>query len=336
MAEPNLWEGILQAATLKSKLVDSTVLVAGLTGCGKAELFETFCPKMDADDEPEEDEIKFDHIKPITFNYFNATTDVEDGKESAVLVVDDSEALARVNVWSIDNKVTHNDMKMIFNIASSNSTSNKYTFVIVVDLNDPPIEVTKNVRSWIRRLQPEAEMLSLASETSQYVRTAKSLRGSINSSGGVEVVGLLPFQKLFPVPLVVVATKSDGIRTDDAVAAKAAKELQGRLRAICLQVGAALVYTAAADNETLINCGTLQKYLLHRLYPEAVQLTLKIQDGLVDAFIPSGFDTPELISISTGVQTQDVLNTLNERDEVAYAQVTLLFRRFTHSHFACM
>src|SRR5690349_13433908 len=68
----------------------------------------------------------------------------------------------------------------------------------------------------------------------------------------------------FSIPMVVVGTKSDSINVSDGAAMKKARDLQCQLRTICLEIGAALVYTSTV-NET--NCTQLKKYVMHRLYP---------------------------------------------------------------------
>jgi hypothetical protein len=62
---------------------------------------------------------------------------------------------------------------------------------------------------------------------------------------------------------------------------KQARELQGRLRSICLEVGAALVFTSAGAKDQT-NCAALKKYLLHRLYPEQVSTELALEVKCVD------------------------------------------------------
>lgn len=278
MGDSNTWEGILKAPLQsRSKLADATVIFAGLAVSGRTSLLDTFCPKMDEEEEEGNDDEKrkdYPKIKPLSFNYFNAAADLDDPADSTaypVLWVDDADATARVNVWSIDERVTKSNLKLMIEISKVSQAASKYLMAIAVDLSDSPAECIKNLRAWIRKLSKEAESLMTSEDVAAYVRSAKGLKGRVTGSdSSVEQSTLLPFQKLFKIPLVVVATKSDVIRTDDAIAAKAAKDLQGKLRSICLEVGATLVYTSAVDKDSMVNCGTLQRYLLHRLYHDTV------------------------------------------------------------------
>lgn len=275
-----IWDSILKSSSLKvKKLPDSTMIVCGLEKSGKTSLLDTFCPNFEQ--EEEEGDLpskKFKIIKPLSFKYFNVSSEFEDSDESKITMTDDADAMGRVNVWMIDQHVMSSSLKMIWDIASSSSAAaDKYLFVIVLDLNEPPPEVVKNLRAWIKRLDVEAVKLNVASDNDIYVRSAKILKGAVRGTTPIDPTPLAPFQRLFKAPLVVVGHKSDVIRTDDAIAAKAAKELQGKLRAICLESGAALIYTSSLEVENLINCGTLQRYCSHRLYPEAIPMTLNIQ-----------------------------------------------------------
>jgi chlorite dismutase len=85
----------------------------------------------------------------------------------------------------------------------------------------------------------------------------------------------------FGVPIIVVGTKADTLIADTAPSMKQARELQGRLRSICLEVGAALVFTSAGAKDQT-NCAALKKYLLHRLYPEQVSAELALEVKCVD------------------------------------------------------
>lgn len=279
-----IWDSILKSSSHKvKKLPDATMIVCGMEKVGKTSLLDTFCPNIEEDEEEEElPSKKFKILKPIAFKYFNVTSDFEDSDESKIVMTDDADAMARVNIWTIDQHVMSRSLKMISDIAASTAAQEKYLFAIVLDLNDAPQECIKNLRAWIRRLEKEAAELNVASDNDIYIRSVKILKGAVRGSDPIEPVPLAPFQRLFKAPLVVIGHKSDVIRSDDAVAAKAAKELQGKLRAICLEVGAALIYTSSLEVENLINCGTLQRYCSHRLYPESIPMTLSIQ-----VFLPS-------------------------------------------------
>lgn len=129
--------------------------------------------------------------------------------------------------------------------------------------------------------------------------------------------------KFYGLPLIVVGCKSDLISMEDAASIREARELQGHLRALCLEVGAALIYTTTEadlnpEAEKLCNMLRLKKYIEHRLYPENLllqhqQKELVLEDTVNETFIPGGYDTTDLIKYSTGVEEKD--NFRQEFDE---------------------
>ncbi len=78
----------------------------------------------------------------------------------------------------------------------------------------------------------------------------------------------------FGLPIIVVACKSDSIIPDDGPSIKRARDIQVQVRSICLDIGAALVFTSSAQ-ET--NCEKLKKYVFHRLVPEGIPMHLEIE-----------------------------------------------------------
>lgn len=110
-------------------------------------------------------------------------------------------------------------------------------------------------------------------------------------------------KKYFGMPIVVVGCKSDLIAMDDAESVRSSRELQAKIRAMCLEVGAALVFSSTYIDT---NLPTMKKYIEHRLYPENLLLQdqqgeLCMEDKINETFIPAGFDTLELIKYSTGL-----------------------------------
>ena len=96
------------------------------------------------------------------------------------------------------------------------------------------------------------------------------------------------------VPLIVVGLKSDLVHAPDSFGDEQRSQfLQQYLRAFCLKHGAALVYVSAArDTNRLL----LQRYLLHRLYPEFYSFSLHAQARREQAlFLPAGWDSQEIV-----------------------------------------
>lgn len=116
-----------------------------------------------------------------------------------------------------------------------------------------------------------------------YLKYARTTKGAVQEPASEEVTeadSLTPEEEFrrdfFGIPIVVVGTKTDTLVADTALAMKQTRELQGRLRSICLEVGAALVFTAAGT-KALLNCAALKKYTLHRLYPEQLGTELALE-----------------------------------------------------------
>ena len=80
----------------------------------------------------------------------------------------------------------------------------------------------------------------------------------------------------FGLPIVVVGAKADTLVSDSSAAMKQARELQGRIRSLCLEVGAGLIFTSTAG-PTTVNCAELKKYIMHRLYPAQIGMDLSLQ-----------------------------------------------------------
>jgi hypothetical protein len=96
------------------------------------------------------------------------------------------------------------------------------------------------------------------------------------------------------VPLIVVGLKTDLVHAPDSFEDEQRSQfLQQHLRAFCLKHGAALVFVSAArDTNRLL----LQRYLLHRLYPELFPFSLHAQARREEAlFIPAGWDSQEIV-----------------------------------------
>merc|ERR1719326_1070114 len=70
--------------------------------------------------------------------------------------------------------------------------------------------------------------------------------------------------------------------------------IKAHLRKMCLEVGAALVYTAAGT-KTGINVETLRNYLLHRVTGRPCTVGLGDALDQSSTFVPAGFDTKKKV-----------------------------------------
>ena len=75
------------------------------------------------------------------------------------------------------------------------------------------------------------------------------------------------------IQIIIIACKSDLLKIDDAGSLKMARTLQGQVRTVALFIGAAVIYTST---ETDTNTVKLRKYLISKLYPEA----LSVEDNI--------------------------------------------------------
>jgi len=83
--------------------------------------------------------------------------------------------------------------------------------------------------------------------------------------------------EFFGLPVVVVGTKADTVVSDSSAAMRQARELQGRIRAVCLESGAGLIFTSTAGGAAQTNCPELKKYIMHRLYPGQIGMELSLE-----------------------------------------------------------
>ena len=169
--------------------------------------------------------------------------------------------------------------------------------VIVLDLSQPTTCLPA-LSTWLHKVHDFAanhhstlsavESASQKSALIKYLKNARVKKGTVNECAD-EDSNELPIEnnteesfisEYFGIPIVVVGNKSDTIVADSSVAMKQARELQGRIRSICFEIGAALVYTSS-DHAEKTNCSELKKYIAHRLYPNQISMELSL---VVSAF----------------------------------------------------
>lgn len=101
----------------------------------------------------------------------------------------------------------------------------------------------------------------------------------------------------FSLPIVVVGSKCDSVDVSDGLSMRRAREVQGQLRSICLDIGAALVYCSSV---TEMNCSQLKKYVSHRLYPEDIPVEGGLQIEVVTCSTHSPLSTKTNMLIVAG------------------------------------
>lgn len=89
----------------------------------------------------------------------------------------------------------------------------------------------------------------------------------------------------FNIPIIVIGCHSEHIMLDSNASIRKHRELQGSLRSICMDIGAALIYTGSPSIHPTLQStaiansngnNVLRRYIVHRLYPELVPMELSI------------------------------------------------------------
>lgn len=159
-----------------------------------------------------------------------------------------------------------------------------------MDLSRPEEQCTKSLEKWLLHIANFSKThhdSTGAANTAKdsllhYLQHAKhfkimpdisSIVSSDLSSEASSEISSLKMNLGFPI--IVVGCKADLIGSqNDSGDINNAKEIQGRIRALSLQFGAALVYTSAEKATNIVN---LRKYMYHRLYPEVIPSNLVIE-----------------------------------------------------------
>eukprot|EP01041_Mallomonas_annulata_P007060 gene7060-14364_t len=283
---PNLWETILRESSKKTRSPEGTVIFCGNKGCAKEKIIEKFCVTEANGVRPK--------TEVLSYDFFHAVDPSEnDGPV-------DLESVNRVNLWSLSNLAFYGALEVVLNP----SKVEKLVLVIGVDLSKPD-ECCDDLRKWlhkaniiiqsfINKMSTENKAVLLDSNLS-YIKNIRF--GMENSADNNTTVNEKPMINL-GVPIVIIGCNSECLQVEDINGMKRAKDLQGELRCICMEVGAALLYASSQKDS---DCSRIQKYLLHRLYPETVSIPMQIHDGLNDVFIPAGLETTHLIRIATDI-----------------------------------
>lgn len=175
----------------------------------------------------------------------------------------------------------------------------------MLDLSKPE-DCLASLQSWLFKITAyiskyhddikSEDSKTIKAQLQHYLRHARSTKGSVNkatteegaesdhtdSAADVETTFM---SEHFSLPIIVVGTKVDTVPVDSSADMKRAKEVQGRIRAMCLEAGAALVYTSTVGPSTT-NCSELKKYLIHRLYPDQIGTELSIEVRYISCSIP--------------------------------------------------
>jgi len=221
---------------------------------------------------------------------------------------------------------------------SEHATAPRLAYMIALDMSTGA-EVVESLRQWLVRVHRHVQRYHthVGAETSKhakdtnvaYLSQARANQGAVLShiheetEGAGAPVPLLPDSpaaQSFGVPIIVCACKCDIMYQDKSESAEVGETrdaryfqaLQGQLRSLCLEAGAALVNTSSEYSGDATNGGSsssrnekihaLSQYIAHRLFPEHVAMRpLLAIVGVADySFVPAGLDSAKAIFENTG------------------------------------
>ena len=162
----------------------------------------------------------------------------------------DTSYLSRVNFWTMSNEA----------FADTVLHGDRTVYVVAVDASQPDgcLELAKKWLYIVRQLASQRPGNSTADNQTEHTQW--------NDMGK-------------QIPIILVASKCEVVKVDDAASLKRAKELQGQLRELGLLVGATVVYVSSAMD---INVARLKRYILHRLYPEVITLATEASSSSIE------------------------------------------------------
>ena len=311
-----LWHSLLRESSKVKRIPQASCVVIGDVGIGKSKLVDSICSSNNKHVNVSNDNIK---TEIVSYNYL----DFEEYE---------SDTAARIHLWTIGLQTFDKAFELLVNPKKTE----RLAIIIALDLTKD--DVVDTLTYWLRKSKTYCQIFhsELIKDTSDqlksfqayYIQNIKSSKGtalqqpedaSINSDNNND----------FGLPIIVVGCKADSLKLDDVTSSRKAKEIQSQLRAICLQANSALIYTSAIKN---VNCQKLGKYIMHRLYHDIIPFNdLGIEDGIDNIFIPTGFDTKDLISIATGVSVTNLqavdLNKTISSDEDNQRKIASLFSK---------
>ena len=311
-----LWHQLLRESSKVKRIPQASCVVIGDVGIGKSKLVDSICSSNNKHVNVSNDNIK---TEIVSYNYL----DFEEYE---------SDTAARIHLWTIGLQT----FDKAFEVLVNPKKTERLAIIIALDLTKD--DVVDTLTYWLRKSKTYSQIFhsELTKDTSDqlksfqayYVQNIKSSKGtalqqpddtSINNDNNND----------FGLPIIVVGCKADSLKLDDVASSRKAKETQSQLRAICLQANSALIYTSAIKD---VNCQKLGKYIMHRLYHDIIPFNdLCIEDGIDNIFIPTGFDTKDLISIATGVSVTNLqavdLNKVISSDEDNQRKIASLFSK---------
>jgi len=305
--DENVWQNLLKKSTTKTKDQHSTLLVLGDKKNGKSLLLDKF---TDRKKNPNSHEYVLDYSYVEVKNKHNT---------------DKEETLAHMNVWQIDDPAHLALLPMLLK-ATRHGVANA-VYLITVNLSEP-WSVMESLMKWLKAVEQANEVLlsrisedarqklrqKISSHVQFYVdpsvkkKASEALTITEEETTKVKIDTGKPPTNL-GVPLIIVGCKTDYFARKWAKAGVGSEGderfdfLTRRLRKLCLEYGAALVYTSAlgsyisSTSSRGTNIELLQDYIFHRLYNIPLVHPAKVVGSTEEfgVYIPSGHDNLDLI-----------------------------------------
>ncbi|KAJ2849945.1 hypothetical protein IWW36_002254 [Coemansia brasiliensis] len=299
-AESNLWETVLREVGTSKAVAQKRILVLGDAGSGKTAVVKQLQQAAQGG-ETDIDEVS-EHDMGLTYTFMDV--DDEEGEET----------IARVGLYQLasDRSADCGLLRLVLDAQTFGATA----AVIVLDWGRP-WRFIKSLIRWMHVLSTNVEDVSsswagraaVAEGRERLERFWQEYSDNGTRPSGVDV--LLPLgsgvlESNLGLPLVVVCTKADAmgvLERERGFSEEDFDYIQQVLRAVCLRLGAALVYTSTHNPNTF---ATLYHYLVHRLLTapttlppedaasEAIEYPFRGTANVVDreeVLVPAGWDS---------------------------------------------
>lgn len=173
-------------------------------------------------------------------------------------------------------------------------------YIVAVDLTKRETEIIQTVRHWLRVIADQLsvyygnisdeEVTILKQNYLHYLATVRLHKGNVandmNTTEQDQLIATVSEKYQFAnnqffVPIVVVGCKSELLNFNDVSTLRQVKEIQGKLRQLCLDVGAALIFPNNKEQDSQ-KYTTLKNYLIHRLYSNNIRMELGLEVSSVN------------------------------------------------------
>ncbi|KAG5185776.1 hypothetical protein JKP88DRAFT_268229 [Tribonema minus] len=258
------WDALLREAATAERPPDSVIICVGPRGSGKTALVERLTGAAPRKQDATGEEPPPDFHPVLAYDYFEARDAAAQSSSGSAF----SDSPPRVSVWSCSDA---RFVDILTAVTASTQHAPPPPAAAGVAAPALALVAVDLTRPW--EAVPAAEAWLAALEGVRGDARAVVVGCKLDAAGGAE-------------------------RESGGGMERQRRELfvQRRLRRLCLERGAALVYASARTGD---NCAALQRLVLHRLYPSAFSCAPDAQvSGAV--YIPWGWDSLELVDALMG------------------------------------